>query len=960
MKLKNYSYRLILFITTVLFLTTLGKNTGSQSLFKAKNADKYPSVFQLTDVDKEWIEKKISQMSLREKCAQMIIAPVYRSYMDTLSPDYDSTVALVRDHKIGGLIIFQGELKQVIKFTNDMQQLSDIPLLISADYENGLGMRIDDALEFPHAMALGATLNSNYAYEMGKAIAEECRLIGVYQDFAPVADINNNELNPVINIRSFSESKYTVSEFASSYMLGMKHGKVISTMKHFPGHGNTEIDSHTELPVIKGNRKQIMNNELYPFINAIEAGVQSIMIGHLEVPAFDTLPATLSKKIVTDLLKNTFRFDGLIITDAMNMEAINKYYSFKEATILAVEAGNDIILMPPDPAASIDTIYNAVLSGVLSKERIDYSVRKILSAKRWLKINRETNLNPQVIIDSLKNLHHKILADSIAANSITLLKNNAGVIPLNPLEYDKISCVTVTDGNGDETATYFSKMLEKRLGGIDSYLVMSKTGKRSYRDILSSVRNSDLILMPVFLDVLQENGKKKIQEEQIDFINKIIKLRAPVILISFKNPYLISALPNVRTYFNTYSYSRISQNTSLKAILGETDIRGKLPITIPKTKFVIGNGIEINKTLSTELAFDTSGIYNLTQADSLIAGLVKSKIIPDAVLSVGIKGKVIHLKVFGRTGKDSTSIKLDVNSSFNIGALTEPVGLTSAVMLLVEDGLLSPDDKVGYYLDGFNGEEKKDITIKNLLLHNSGFGREIDSLNINWSREDLLAAITRMPLKYKTGSREEHSRINDVLLQAIVEKISGAGLEEYLNNKLFRPLGMKHTFFKHTETKNERELFNKKFNYGAFLSQEEVLIYILKGVTGFTGLNSNASDLSIFSQMFLQKGYYAGFQYLSSNIVKNYTTPQLPDSYTSLGWETYISEPHISNKFSNSAYGLNSDKGSSIWIDPEKNLFIILLTDSNEETMKNYLPIIQDEIIERIEARVKELQNIKR
>ena len=171
---------------------------------------------------------------------------------------------------------------------------------------------------------------------------------------------------------------------------------------------------------------------------------------------------------------------------------------------------------------------------------------------------------------------------------------------------------------------------------------------------------------------------------------------------------------------------------------------------------------------------------------------------------------------------------------------------------------------------------------------------------------------------------------------------------------------MKHTFFKHTETKNERELFNKKFNYGAFLSQEEVLIYILKGVTGFTGLNSNASDLSIFSQMFLQKGYYAGFQYLSSNIVKNYTTPQLPDSYTSLGWETYISEPHISNKFSNSAYGLNSDKGSSIWIDPEKNLFIILLTDSNEETMKNYLPIIQDEIIERIEARVKELQNIKR
>ncbi len=942
MKLRSYSYRLIIIFAVVFFLTTLGKNSGSRSTSTIKD-DNYPSVFQLTDDDKDWIEGKLSSMTLYEKCAQMIMAPVYRSYMDTSSVDYDSTVALVRDYKIGGLIMFQGELKEEIEFISKLQTLSDIPLLIASDYERGLGTRIDDALEFPHAMSLGATLNSNYAYEMGKAIAQESRLIGVYQNFAPVADINNNELNPVINVRSFSESKYTVSEFASAFILGSKHGRVIATAKHFPGHGNTETDSHTELPMIKGDRSYLFDNELYPFINAIDAGVQSIMIGHLLIPALDTLPATLSKKIVTNLLQNELGFDGLIVTDAMNMEAINKYYGEEEATVSAVKAGNDIILMPPDPLLALNTIYNAVLSNEITEERINRSVRKILAAKRWLKINRPADVDAEAIIDLLNKLPHKQLAQLIADESVTLLKNDAGVLPFDPAKYKNITCVTVTDGAGNETATVFQDMLIRRLGNVETYLVTRKTKKRGYKKIIASIKNSDLILLPVFLEVSLNNGNEKLRKEQISFIKKIIKQRAPVVIISLKNPYLISQLPTARTYLNAYSYANVSQKAALKALLGEIDIKGKLPVSIPGTKYVIGSGIELNKTLFTKLIYDTSAGYDFSKVNELVNNLIKQQIISDAVVSIGVNRKVVFQKAYGKSETKSIS----VNSLFNLGSMTEPVALTSAAMLLMDEGLLSLDDKVSEFIPGFNTEDKNEITIKNLLLHNSGLDSNVDSLNINWDKSNLLATISSSALKYKPGSRVEHSILNDIVLQAVIEKVSGMSLDNYLNQKLFSPVGMKYTVYNKS---NGQALLNKEFDYGVFISQEEAINAILKSVTGFTGLYSNATDLSLFSQMLLQKGYYNGTQLLSASIVESCTVPQLPDSYASLGWETFISETHISNSLSKTSYGFNSDNGSSIWIDPEKNMFIIFLTNSNEDTMKKYLPAIQERVLNTINA----------
>jgi len=632
----------------------------------------------------------------------------------------------------------------------------------------------------------------------------------------------------------------------------------------------------------------------------------------------------------------------------MNMNAINNYNSFspEEIVVLAVKAGNDILLMPPHPSTAINAIYNAVINGEISEKRIEISVRKILAAKRWLKIETNTQLNTQTIIDSINNFHFEKLADQIAEKSITLVKNDAGVIPLDLSKDQNISSVTVTDGNGDETATYFQDKLLYRIGNINKILVTNRTKNRGYNSALMSLKKSDLILMPVFMEVKEQEGMEKIRKQQINFIKKVLRLKAPVVMISFKNPYLLSSFPNSRIYLNAYSYTPASQDASLKAILGEKDITGKLPVSIPNTAYHIGDGLELNKTISTKLTYrvNNNPFFNV---DTLIINSIKDKKVFKADIIVGSEGKIIYQNSFGKIA--STTDSLIKRGVFNLGTLSNSVALTSAVMFLVDDGELSLDDKVYYYFNDFVGNGWDNIKIRNLLLHNSGIGREIDSMDITWNKDDLLNALSNIKLKYKTGEELIYSELNSLILQLIVEQISGRPLNEFLNERLFKPLGMENTFFlTNTKLKSGNDLMNnKRFQYGSYLSQTELLRKIMNGVNGFDGLYSSTDDLSIFAQMILQNGYYDGEQYISAATLKLFTTPQLPESYSGLGWSTYLSEVNVCNDFSNVSFGYFSNNGSSIWIDPNKKLFIILLTDSNFESISQ----LQCEVIKTVNMR---------
>lgn len=562
---------------------------------KSKNIPVYyPEVFHLNETDKEWVENKLKSMTTKEKVAQMIMPWVMGKDRSTDTLERVRIRKLITELKVGGFAYFQGDINNERQDIIDMQVMSKIPLLIASDFENGLGMRLTDGNTFPYNMAIAATGDTSLAYNMGKAIAREARAIGVHQNFAPVVDINDNPDNPVIGIRSFSNKKDMVSKFANAFINGASVGGVISTAKHFPGHGNTIIDSHIDLPKIDKSEKYLYKNELFPFIKAIKRGVQSIMIGHLNFPALqkDTLlPSSLSHEVITNLLKNKLGFKGLIVTDAMRMKALTKYYSIAEAAIMAVNAGNDIILMSPDPEVVINAISNSVFANEISLERINESVRKILSAKRWI-INTEPMWD--IFQNSNTYIPHKKLAQKIADRSITLLKNKRKIIPIKPRKYRRVVSIVFSYSISKDSVLTFNKLISKKFGSVKTVVLNKKSKRKDYSKAYNYARKSLLIFLPYFMRAQSDEGTQRLYKKYLKFIKKIFRLRTPSVLIDFGNPYILSPLPQTKTYLCAYNDVEVSQIAAFNAIIGKIPFKGTLPISIPKTKYKFGYGLRID------------------------------------------------------------------------------------------------------------------------------------------------------------------------------------------------------------------------------------------------------------------------------------------------------------------------------------------------------------------------------
>lgn len=559
---------------------------------------KYPSVFPLTNEDKEWIASKMIGMTTWEKCAQMIMPWVLGKDYTNDSLGLARMIHLVKDLKVGGLIFSDGDVINEAVDINKAQALSDIPLLISADFESGLGMRLKDGTGFPDNMGLAATGDVGLAFKMGEAVSKESRAIGVCQNLSPDIDINNNPDNPIIGIRSYSDNKKVVSEFGNAFIRGSFAERVLTTAKHFPGQGNTIVDSHIDLPVVNGDSLYLMNNEIYPFMCAIKTGVQSVMVGHLYVPGLEkqkNVAATLSKSIVTNLLKGKLDFDGLIITDAMNMQAITKYYSVAEATIMAVKAGNDIILMPPDEEIAINTLVSAVQSGEIDIKRINESVVKILAAKRWLNLQKKRYTNVDNIFDNISAGSNLKLAEEIADKSITLVKNRRKIIPLRMRKYHNVLSVAFSYGIPKDSALVFQTLVRNSFNKSDTFVLNNRTSRKELEEVLRAARSADLILVPYYMRPSTDDNSKKLFKKYKRIINKLLVARAPTILISFGDPYLLSRFPYSKTYLSAFSDVDVSQKSMMKALKGEIDITGKLPVSIPHTAYKIGYGITLKK-----------------------------------------------------------------------------------------------------------------------------------------------------------------------------------------------------------------------------------------------------------------------------------------------------------------------------------------------------------------------------
>ena len=534
-----------------------------------------------------WAEMRIKEMTLREKIAQMIITYSDGYYNGDNDNNFKRLRNLIENEKVGGIIFFKGRALEEAKLINKLQALSETPLLISQDFERGTAMRLEDGSLYPNNMGIGATRNPDLAYQMGLQIAKECRALGVHQNYSPVVDVNNNPLNPIINVRSFGEDPNLVSVMGDAMIRGLQDGKVLATAKHFPGHGDTDIDTHNDLPEINNDMNRMNEVELVPFVSAIKSGVKSVMVAHISFPALDKtpfIPATLSPEIINGLLIEKLGFNGLIITDALNMEGVTKHFNTKEVAVRCVKAGIDLILMPQGETKTIDAIENAVKKGDISEERIDISVKKILNAKEWLKLNENKYINEDEVLNTINNQDAQILADKIAEESITLVRNK-NVLPINENnKFNNCLILSMFTGKEPENAQYF-------YDGIYNN-IKSKSGKSPDIKIIDNdisnpgatyknINDYDYIIIPLFIKVKMKTGTVGMNNSHAEFIKQLTDVYGKkVVVISFGNPYLLSNFENVSGYIAAYGDSKSIIDAAIKSIAGEINPKGKLPVTI--------------------------------------------------------------------------------------------------------------------------------------------------------------------------------------------------------------------------------------------------------------------------------------------------------------------------------------------------------------------------------------------
>ncbi|MGB9663734.1 MAG: glycoside hydrolase family 3 N-terminal domain-containing protein [Ignavibacteria bacterium] len=919
------------------------------------------------NLNDNWVEETLSKMTLEEKAGQLVFPNVYGTYMSEDSPEYQRIKSLVEEKKVGGLIFFSSELYEQAILTNKMQSLAKIPLLIAADYEHGVSMRIDGATASPNTMAIGAADDEKLTYELGKITALEARAIGVHQNYAPVADVNNNSYNPIINIRSYGETPELVAKHSNAFLKGLQENGMIATSKHFPGHGNTNIDSHLDLPVITSSIDELNKIELYPFKENIKAGVMSIMVGHLAVPSIEGdsgVPASLSQKIITDLLKNQLGFNGLIVTDALNMHGITNYYSTAKATIEAIKAGNDCVLFPEDPVEAIDAIISAVKKGIIEESRLDASVRKILKLKKWLGLDKNRFVDVDKISSIVGKKEHLKVAIDISRKSITLLKNENNLLPLSQNPKIKYAHISIIDSKNENDGEYFRRLIRERIPQVQSKKILLNSNEEDYHDVLRKCNESDVVILSIYLKVRSYQGTIWLIEKQSKLVNLILSLQKPVVMISHGNPYLLSEFPQVDAYLNNYGDTKFSEQAVAEALFGEIDIQGKSPVSIPNAEIKIGSGLKIPKSsLLDENYLSQRIIQNeFARVDSMIDKAIQDSTFPGGVLLIAKDGKIIYHNAYGHLTYDIESTKTQKNTIYDLASLTKVLATTTAAMILVSQKKLDLTKPVQFYLPEFTGENKNKVLVQNLLLHNSGLPAWKKFYNFCKNEDDVIQDIMNTKLEYEPGTKTIYSDLGMILMGKIIEQVSGKKLDEFCKEEIFNPLSMRDTYFNPPKELKDRIAPTEIDNYWRMKQihgeVHDETSYLLNGVAGHAGLFSTAKDIAVLLQMILQRGFYQGRRFIDSQVVDLFTTRFSENSSRALGWDTKSDQNSAGKFLSQNSIGHTGFTGTSCWVDKERNLIIIFLSNRVYPTRENakiikFRPLLHDEIVKIIDREFK-------
>jgi beta-N-acetylhexosaminidase len=903
-----------------------------------------------------WVARTLRSMTLREKIGQMLMVPIFGGFTPADGADYQEIVRQVEENRVGGLMIHTARGPQGLKLsevyptavlTNDFQRRAKVPLLVAADFEGGTGMRLAEGTSFPRSMAIAATRDPKLAYATGKATALESRAAGVHWIFAPVADVNNNADNPIINIRSFGEDPHEVARYVTAYVLGVQENGAIATAKHFPGHGNVNVDSHLELASVPGSRAELEKMELVPFRAAVKAGVGAIMPGHLRVNALDTstrTPATLSRPILTDLLRKKMKFNGLLVTDAMEMGGVTTLCGPGEAAVRAVEAGEDVVLMSPSPDAAIAAIEDAVACGRLSEKRIDESVTRILRAKTRVGLNTQRTVELSALKDNFARPSTAAEAQSIADRGVTLLRDASGVLPLDAAKQPRVLLVSLAADRDSYPGETLEPELRKEFGSLTAMRADAIFSPVSNLR-LPLASSYDVAVAALFVRVMDGKGSVGIPAAQREFVERLVANGKPVVVAAFGNPYLISAFPGAKTWLAEFATNNVAQRAVASALTGKSAISGTVPVTVPGV-VKRGDGMQVPAN-GMMLAPSAKLAAKLKPAYDVLDQQVANDAFPGGVLAVGLNGE-LAVHPFGKLTRGAKAAKVKVDTLYDVASLTKVIVTTTLTMMLVEQNQLDLDAPVERYLPEWAAAAKSDprpdwrsrVTVRMLMLHDSGLPAHRDFFLQAKGHDAMLKLVMAEPLVHEPGTTVEYSDLGMILEGTIVEKLFGQPLDKLAQAKIFKPLGMKNSLFtppskmrsRIAPTENDTT-YRKKLMWGEVHDENA---WAMGGVAGHAGLFTTAPDISILAQLMLNGGIYGHLRLVAPGTVREFTQRQeIGTAARAIGWDVPTSPSTSGHYFSADSYGHTGFTGTSIWIDPDRKLFVILLTNRVNPTREN-------------------------
>ena len=922
-----------------------------------------------------WVEATLKKMTLREKLGQMLMPYYFGVFTSSDSPSYKELLHQVEENYVGGFIlgtqrgplgIERSQVYPTAALTNELQKHAKTPLLIGADFETGTGMRIDEGTSFSSPMAVAAANDPRAAYTIGKITALEARAAGVRWIFAPDADVNNNPDNPIINIRSFGEDPQRVSEYVTQFIRGVEENGGLSSAKHFPGHGNVSVDSHLSLATVPGSRKELEASELVPFRAAVAAGASSIMPGHLNVPAYETdpsVPATISRNILTGLLRHELNFKGLIVTDAMDMGGVTSQFAPGDAAVRAVEAGADVLLMPPVPDAAMASLEEAVKSGRIPGTRIDDSVRRILQAKSRLGLDKDRLVDIDRLNEKFAKPEYETQAQAIADRGVTLLRDNARLLPLDAARPLRVLLVSLSADADPYPGVTIESEIRWRVDALAALRADTQFATANSLK-LPSPESYDIAIAALFVRVADRKGNVGLPDNQRAIVNQMLATGKPVVVMSFGSPYLVENFSDAKTWLAEFSTNDVSQRAAVRALFGQVAIQGQIPVTVPGTA-KRGDGIHVAANPMTLQPAPSELASRLKPAFDVMAGAVAAGAIPGGVLAIGTHNQLI-VRPFGKLTRDAKSTAVTADTLYDMASLTKVIVTTTSVMILLQQKRLDLDTPVARYLPEWSAAAKSDpdptwrarVTIRNLLLHDSGLPAHRDFFKQAMGYHAVLRSVLAEPLVHQPGTQVEYSDLGFILLGEIVQRLTGVTLDEYAKQHIFAPLGMNASQFKPPRkawaaiapTENDLD-FRKRLMQGEVHDENA---WAMGGVSGHAGLFSTAGDTAIFAQMTLNGGIYAHHRVLTRATIQEFTARQvIGDSARKLGWDAVTQPSSSGHYFSPNSFGHTGFTGTSLWISPDRDLFVILLTNRVNPTRANeqirqLRPAVHDAVVQAL------------